>query len=149
MYLSRKRPKIEVSNFISREIIEGKQNYLFKFVNRTDADIFDVNIELTLFKPIGEFSGKNLKSTDIKLKDNFIAFVPAEMKNDAFNLHAMRLRTEENIDQLWQDESSFIRISIVSKHSLSGMNKVFIHDFMSKDCITDKKFISGNNLEIQ
>ena len=147
-YLNRKRPKIGISNYISIETIEGKKNYHFKFVNFTETEIFDVNIELTLFKPIGEFNGKNLKSTDIKLKDNFIAYVPCEKENDDYNLHAMRLRTEDDLEDLWKDTSSFLRISIVAKHALSGMSKVISHDFLSIECITNNKFISGSNLEI-
>ena len=101
LYLKRKRPEIGVSTYISKVVIDEKENYLFKFVNFTNCDIFDVNIELTLFKPVGQLEGKNLKSKDIKLKDNFIAYVPFEKKSDDYNLHAMRLRTEENLEMLW------------------------------------------------
>ena len=147
-YLNRKRPRVGISKYISIENIEGHKNFLFKFVNLTKTEIFDVSIELSLFKPVGEMNGKNLKSTDVKLKDNFIAFIPFEKTNDEFNLHAMRLRTEEDLQSLWTDSSSFLRISIVSKHGLSGMSKVIIHDFLSPECITTKKFISGNSLEV-
>jgi hypothetical protein len=129
-------------------VIDEKENYLFKFVNFTNCDIFDVNIELTLFKPVGQLDGKNLKSKDIKLKDNFIAYVPFEKKSDDYNLHAMRLRTEENLEMLWNDHSSFIRISIVAKHSVSGMSIVQTHDYLSIDCITERKFNSGNDLAV-
>lgn len=147
-YLNSKRPKIEISKYISNVIIDGEENFMFKFINKTKVEIFDVQVELTFHKPIGDVKGKNLRGTDIILKDNFISYIPPKSKNDIYNLHAMRIRTTEKILDLWSDESSFIRLTIISKHSLSGFNKVFVHDFNSKECITNKKFQSGDDLEV-
>lgn len=74
--------------------------------------------------------------------------MPCNSLNDAHNLHAVRIRTTDNIEQMWSDTSSFIRLSIIAKHSLSGFNKVFIKDFLNKDCITEKRFLSGNDLTV-
>ena len=114
----------------------------------TDSEIFDIHIELTFYKPIGDYNGGNLQGEDIKLKDNFISYMPCNSNNDPHNLHAVRIRTTDDIEQMWSDPSSFIRLSIIAKHSLSGFNKVFIKDFLSKDCITEKRFLSGNDLTV-
>ncbi|MHA8084231.1 hypothetical protein U8695_01510 [Aquirufa antheringensis] len=118
-------------------------------MNLTPAVIFDVRVELTFYKPVGDFKGNNLQGSDIKLKDNFIAYIPRSNDNDSFNLHAMRLRTTDNLPDLWKDKSSFIRLTIIGKHALSGFNQVFVKDFLSVDCITTKKFQSGNYLTVK
>lgn len=114
----------------------------------TDCEIFDIHIELTFYKPIGDYNGGNLQGKEIRLKDNFLSYMPCNSSNDPHNLHAVRIRTTENIEQIWDDTNSFIRLSIIAKHSLSGFNKVFIKDFISKQCITEKRFLSGNDLTV-
>ncbi len=59
-FLLNKKPKILISNQISRIRFNGEQNYLFKFANLTNSEIFDVHIELTFYKPVGTFNGSNL-----------------------------------------------------------------------------------------
>ena len=147
-FLSKKKPVIEISDFISKQKVHEEESYLIKFVNKTDTEIFDIHIELTFFKPFGDYNGGNLQGKDIVLKDNFISHMPCDMINDVHNLHAIRIRTVDNIEELWQDSSSFIRLSIIAKHSLSGFNKVFVKDFLNKDCITDKRFLSGSDLTV-
>ncbi|MEN9961040.1 MAG: hypothetical protein RL045_1293 [Bacteroidota bacterium] len=148
-FLLNKKPKILISNQISRIRFNGEQNYLFKFVNLTNSEIFDVHIELTFYKPVGTFNGSNLQGRDIKLKDNFIAYVPRERDTDQFSLHAVRIRTIELLEETWLDESSFIRLTIIAKHALSGFNKVFVQDYLSKDRISSGKFLSGNSVELK
>ncbi|MFV5686375.1 hypothetical protein ACM55I_13105 [Flavobacterium sp. GB2R13] len=148
-YLKKKRPIIKISNYISKIEYKGEINYFFKFINATNSEIFDIHIETTFYKPVGDFNGSNLVGNDITLKDNFSAYIPCENKNDSHNLHAMRVRTVDEIEKDWIDESSFIRLTIIAKHSLSGLNKVFHKDFLSKDCITTKKFLSGNSLDVK
>lgn len=75
-------------------------------------------------------------------------YIPHNKKDDKHNLHAIRIRTTNDIEQQWTDDSSFIRLTIMAKHSLSGLNRVFSRDFHNKDCITTKKFVSGDDLTV-
>lgn len=147
-FLRNKKPLISISKHISKTTFKGEQNYFFKFVNNTTSEIYDVHVELTFFKPVGDKNGRNLQGTDIELKDSFFMYIPQDKVNDIHNLHAMRIRTTDKITEQWSDNSSFIRLTIMAKHSLSGLNQVFSQDFNSIDCITDKKFGSGNDLNI-
>lgn len=148
-YLGRKKPKIEISEHISKVKFNDETNYFFKFVNKTDSEIFDVSVEATFFKPIGDLNGTNLQGTDIELKDSFFMYIPKNTKEDQHNLHCMRLRTIENLEEKWADSSSKIRLTIIARHSLSGFNKVFFKEFNSIRCISTKQFISGDSLEIK
>jgi hypothetical protein len=147
-FLNKKKPKISISNYISKQVVNGENSYLLKFVNMTNSEIFDIHIELTFYKPLGDYNGGNLQGKDIKLKDNFLSYMPCNSTNEPHNLHAVRIRTTDNIEEMWSDNTSFIRLSIIAKHSLSGFNKVFVKDFISKDCITQKRFLSGNDLSV-
>lgn len=147
-YLKHKRPRIKISEKISRHTIKGHKNFVFKFVNMTKDDIFDVSIELVLYKPIGTVNGTNLRGKQISLVDDFTAYLPKESKGDPHNLHAIRVRTTENLDQEWKDGSSFLQLTVIAKHSLSGLNKVFHQNYMSRECISDSKFKSGNDLSL-
>lgn len=147
-YLKRKKPIIGMSKYISKQEFKGETNYFFKFINKTRSEIYDVKVEATFFKPVGDIEGRNLRGTDINLKDDFFMYIPHCKDSDKDNLHAIRIRTTDDIENSWQDDSSFIRLTVMAKHSLSGLNKVYSKDFNTKDCITLKKFVSGDNLNV-
>lgn len=147
-FLKNKKPIIEISQHINKSEFKGETNYFFKFINKTDSEIYDVRVEPTFYKPVGDIKGRNLRGTDIKLKDNFFMYIPCNEKDDKHNLHAIRIRTTNNLEEHWTDDSSFIRLTIMARHSLSGLNKVFTKDFHNKDCITTKKFVSGDDLSV-
>jgi hypothetical protein len=147
-FLNRKRVKIEISSHISKVIFEGQTNYFFKFINKTNSEIFDIRIEPTFYKQVGGVGGMNIQGKDIVLKDNFISYIPCRKRSDTNSLHAMRVRTTEDIETNWSDTSSYIRLTVIAKHSLSGFTDIFVKDFYSKDVITTKKFRSGDNLDV-
>ncbi|OXA75519.1 hypothetical protein SAMN05444397_101675 [Flavobacterium aquidurense] len=147
-FLNRKRVKIEISSYISKVTFEGQTNYFFKFINKTNSEIFDIRIEPTFYKQIGGVGGMNIQGKDIVLKDNFISYIPCKKKSDNNSLHAMRVRTIEDIESNWSDTSSYIRLTVIAKHSLSGFTDIFVKDFYSKDVITTRKFKSGDDLDV-
>jgi hypothetical protein len=147
-FLNRKRAKIEISSYISKVTFEGQTNYFFKFINKTNSEIFDIRIEPTFYKQVGGVGGMNIQGKDIVLKDNFISYIPCTKKSDANSLHAMRVRTTEDIESNWNDTSSYIRLTVIAKHSLSGFTDIFVKDFYSKDVITTRKFKTGDDLDV-
>ncbi len=147
-FLNRKRVKIEISAHISKVTFEGQTNYFFKFVNKTNSEIFDIRIEPTFYKQVGGVGGMNIQGKDILLKDNFISYIPCKRKSDNNSLHAMRVRTVEDIEGNWSNPSSYIRLTVIAKHSLSGFTDIFVKDFYSKDAITTKKFKTGDDLGV-
>lgn len=147
-FLNRKRVKIEISSYISKVTFEGQTNYFFKFINKTNSEIFDIRIEPTFYKQVGGVGGMNIQGKDIVLKDNFISYIPCKKRSDSNSLHAMRVRTTEDIESNWSDTSSYIRLTVIAKHSLSGFTDIFVKDFYSKDAITTKKFKAGDALDV-
>jgi len=147
-FLNRKRVKIEISSYISKVTFEGQTNYFFKFINKTNSEIFDIRIEPTFYKQVGGVGGMNIQGKDIILKDNFISYIPCKKRSDSNSLHAMRVRTTEDIEANWSDSSSYIRLTVIAKHSLSGFTDIFVKDFYSKDVITIRKFKTGDDLDV-
>ncbi|MEP6804473.1 MAG: hypothetical protein ABI892_08115 [Flavobacterium sp.] len=147
-FLNRKRVKIEISSHISKVTFEGQTNYFFKFINKTKSEIFDIRVEPTFYKQVGGVGGMNIQGKDIVLEDNFISYIPCRKKSDTNSLHAMRVRTTEDIESNWIDTSSYLRLTVIAKHSLSGFTDIFVKDFYSKDVITTKKFKSGDDLGV-
>lgn len=137
---------------ISKHIVCKDNNYYFKFVNKTKHDLFDVRIEASLLTPFGDSNGQNLRAVDIKLVDEVLFYVPKNTKDnaDTHNLFAIRCRTEQDLIKDWNNASTRIQLTVIARHSLSGINKVFTMDFHSKDCIvTNKNFITGNSLDVK
>ncbi|MDM1073641.1 hypothetical protein HX001_14220 [Empedobacter brevis] len=146
-YIPTLKPKIEISESIcKRKGDDGKIEYLFKFVNKSNVEIFDVTVEPAFFKEFGASDGRHKKRSKIYLKTNKITFIPKEDKHDNLNSHAIIVKTNHDLSSKWKDESSYIHITIMCRHSLSGFNKVFHKTFNSKDCIQEGMFCSGNSL---
>lgn len=116
-------------------------------MNLTNSELFDIQFNLIIFTPIGDLNGANIQGNEIKLSENFMSYIPAKSKNDQFNSFAVRIRTMENLEELWK-KNTFLRLTIIAKHSYSGFNKVFFKDF-KKENISTKEFVSGESLEVK
>lgn len=151
-YLFYKKPKIEISNYICKATIEDEINYLFKFVNNTGVELYDVRFEAYIFTPFNDTTGHNLRGRKVSFARDDIYFMPKKDSKDHYNLHAIRIRTTDDIYTIWKNsgDASYLRLTIIAKHSLSGFNKVFTKDFLHPDnIICDKMFKKGGDLEIE
>ncbi|WP_411895721.1 hypothetical protein [Winogradskyella sp. A2] len=146
LYLKRKVPNLIIAERISKCVFDGETNYFFKFINKTKSEIFDVRVELTFHKFRG--GGNNIQEIDLTLKDSYFAYIPVKSKRDVFNLHAVRVRTEDRIEDMWDNDSSYVRITVIAKHSLSGLSKVYKMDYRSTHFIVNGEYASGDNLNV-
>ena len=147
-YLHKIKPKIAISKWIVKKDVEGVTNYFFKYVNLTGHRLFDIKVELKVYSPFGDSNGQNLRATDIKLKDDYFQFMEKEDESDQYNLHAMRIRTEENLEELLSPDSAFLGLTITARHSKSGLVKVFNKNYYSVENIKETSFKSGNDLSV-
>lgn len=147
-YIQKNVPNVVISSYISFIEHKGRNVYMFKFVNKTDVPIFDVRLELTLMQSVGALDGRDIINDDISLADDFFSYIPTKDNNDIHSLHAYRAHTDEDIRQIWGNNTSFLRLTIMAKHSLTGLNKVFFRDFNHNSCIDDKDFEQGDNLNL-
>ena len=151
-FLNNKRPTIDISPCVaySRNIKDGNNYHYFKFVNTTNAEIFDVKVELTFMKAVGGMGGQNLIGDDIPLNDDFFSYIDKKQKDDKNSLHAYRVFTKHNIEEIWNEKGSesFLRIKIIAKHSLTGLSRVFYKDYFHKNDIKIGEFEHGDSLNV-
>lgn len=149
VFLSRKIPIIYISNYISREQNkDGASYYWFKYINKTNVPIYDVQVAAYFLTPQGGNGGQNLKVEHITVKHKTYTHVPAETKNDKNALHAVQVRVLDDLDGLWSNTSTYLRFEVIAKHELSGFSKVFVQDYHSTTLIKSGSFKFGNDLEI-
>lgn len=140
------RPNLKISPEISKIIVDGRAIYGFKFVNLTRHPLFDVRCELQHCKP--DFNGvkENRDSKKIELIRDNLLYIPAEVKKDKTSLHAIIIHTKEDLDSKI-DGNSFVSLTIVARHQLSGSTKLFREDFMGAS-IKIGRHKSGNHYEV-
>ena len=143
------RPKIEVIDFISKIKNKNKQfEYWLKFINQTDAHLIDINISLTVSNTYTEEGGQSLKNIRLIINKN-IPSIPCKDEKDNLNLHSYRIRLNTDITKEFinikgeKEESRFLRLEIIAKHSISGLSNIpIIHNFFLQN-IKKIPFVSG------
>ncbi len=63
-------------------------------------------------------------------------------------MHCIQIATEDDLEKMWENKSSYIRLEVVSKHEFSGFSKVFEKDFHNIRKIKEGEFKFGNSFEI-
>jgi hypothetical protein len=151
-FVNAKRPEIEISPQIAYHL-NKKDNcryHYFKFVNKTDADIFDVSCELTFMKAINGVDGQNLVGDDVQLNDDFFSQINQKRRDDVNSQHAYWIFTKTDVASMWEEQGnhSFLRLKIIAKHSLTGLSKVFYKDFFKANVIIPGEFRQGDDLTV-
>lgn len=141
--LTQQRPEFAISPEIARNPPEnGKIVYMIKAVNRSDGFVKDVIAELhlvgTRVVPGGE-THRNLRKLEITNS-------PVIALEGAF-----RFRIEEDLEAIWKDEeTTFLRFTLVATDPLSGTTQVFTKLYHRKRSeIKDGQFVAGDSLEIK
>jgi hypothetical protein len=125
------KPKIRVSNFISKITENGKIYYQFKIVN---VDWFfnanEIYVELKLVQVIN--NSLDIAYNTIKLNTDKVPFLPTEREGkNNFNDHAAKFMIEKgsvpfsDFDKELKGSPNFIIMRISAKHSMSGITKIF------------------------
>lgn len=150
LFLAKKVPIIEIAPFISKESDDkGGYVYWFKYVNKTDYPIYNVQVEAYFLTPIGSDGGTNLKITDLNVKHTTYTHVPCKKKDDKNAQHAVQVRCLDDISGTWINQSSYLRFDVTAKHELSGFSKVFSKEFHNKNTsIKSGTFKFGDDLTI-
>lgn len=152
-FINGKRPIIDICEDIaySRHPRRNQNFHFFKFVNKTNEDIFDVSCELTFMTAYNTGNGQSYIAEDIKLADSFFSHINKKDPKDNMGLHAYRIYPEDNLEDIWDSkpEHSFIRLKIMAKHSLTGLSKVFYKDFYIKKSIVEGDFNLGDDCTIR
>jgi hypothetical protein len=126
------RPEILISPFIAKLQQDGHTYYDFKIINNSSRSAIDLRAHLVLTKPVNVEGGSVDNSIGITLtKDSF--FELGRLDPTDQNAHyAFRFTTVDDIESLWKDDLSHIRLRIMATDAESGFSRAFMHDFHTK-----------------
>ncbi|MEM7550886.1 MAG: hypothetical protein AAF363_14480 [Bacteroidota bacterium] len=148
LYISKKRPKILISPHISRTTFSGKQYFQFKFVNKTRSPIYDIKVNLSSATPTGSINNRGIMYKYLEIKHPNLNYVPKEDSKDDYNLHARRLWSSDDFDEILEDENVELQLEIIARHDVSGLTSILSKNF-TKNSIKNGEFPSGNELLIK
>jgi len=151
-FLTRVRPKIEISNQIAKgkSLTTGDIIYRIKVINKTRHSIINIKAQLHLVTPIVVPGGILLKTKEIPLKRSEVMCLEKFDPKDEQAKYAFRFVTYEDIEKSWSDDKrSFLRFRIVATDSISGFSKVFTKDYHTKSLIKEGEFEYGASMEIK
>jgi len=69
-------------------------------------------------------------------------------KKSNFSTHAVRVITLENIEDIWDNDHSFLSFKVIAKHGLSNFSKVIKKTYDHKVSIVAGEFEYGNSMKI-
>jgi len=149
------RPRIRISPEIAKNTDQfdpnGRMCWVFKIVNMSLFSAFDVQVELMekITYPAHP-QGNNVRMFPLTLKINHIPHVspfrPRWMKKD-YSDYALRFRTYDDLDTILNDQMKSVQIKVTLKHGLTGLGKVFSHQYV-RSAIKLGHFSIGNDFKI-
>jgi hypothetical protein len=153
------RPKLAVATKICKQEMcipgESEPSYLFKIVNRSYFDAFDVHLELLQLTQVKVTSkGINERGKPLPMKRNEIKHIPpfmstAKCEERSYARHAILFRTHENLERILNDENQTLQLRIILRHGLTGLSRLYKTDYINKYDIEEGEFEFGNSLEIK
>lgn len=147
--LRRLRPRIGISPFIARSIQGGYTYYDFKIVNLGARSAIDIRVHLVVATPKNVEGGPIYRTQGIELtKDTFFELGRLD-ERDQNAYYALRFTTVEDIDALWKDDNSHIRLRVMATDAESGFSRAFMHDFrIKRTTIKDGQHEFGRSLVV-
>ncbi|MCP4116598.1 MAG: hypothetical protein GY737_14555 [Desulfobacteraceae bacterium] len=150
-FLTKIRPNLEISDTIAvEEASDGTKKYWLKFINQGRRDIINVRFELLFSTPQNAANGMNIHRKTIPLTKASMLLVSAYSENDQNKSYAKRFSTTEDLDELWNDECSFLTLRIIGEDSVSGFSKIFVKDMhYKKTTLKPGRHKIGLSLEVE
>lgn len=124
--------------------------YSFKIINKSFFGAYDIEARTNYYHiRQGENGIVNKVFSKIELKTNKVNFIPGFIpykKNYGDN--CVQFFTYENLSDTMKSSTTHIQFQITARHSLTGLNNIFTHDFVNISAINEGKFKEGNFKEI-
>lgn len=146
------RPRFEIVNFIAKNDSPFDNTadicYSFKIINKSFFGAYDIEASANYYAiRQGENGIVNKIFSKIELKTNKINFIPANhlFKNNGDN--CIQFFTYEDLSQNIKN-TTHIQFQITARHSLTGLNNIFTHEYISKTAIIEGRFKEGNFKEV-
>ena len=153
--LTQLRPKIVISPDIAhyKDVNEpdtGKKLFYFKFVNKSKHAAFDIRVRVCelIRIPTGnkQFHERRI---DLVLRKDFLAHMPRHKKlkpEDTFAPFANISCCLSDLGPILDDQTKCVEIQIILRHGLTGLAKVFTHEYSDRKVVKNGMFVFGDTL---
>ena len=150
-FLSRLRPKLQISPFIAFSDDEKGKYYVFKIINKTPRPIINIKCRLTLVTPKSVPGGLVFTNEPLKLQREETFSIDKFDKKDKDANYAWRFVCREDIGSAWEEKNgSYLIFRVLATDSLSSLSKYFSQRYFTKrDCLRHGSHRFGNNLSVE
>lgn len=146
------RPRIKISAEIAKKTDGSGTFYKIKVINKSFFfKLYDVNAELMRSSPIGVIGGQNLILNRLTLKRDRIWYLNRRFINKKKDKHAtfaVLFKCTDDIEGIWNDQSSTLHFKVIAKHGLSNFPKIKTKHYHCKNCIKEGQFGFGKDFKI-
>jgi hypothetical protein len=149
LLIYRFRPQIDISNCIAQYEEDGATVYRVKIVNRICRNAINIKIELDLVTAHVIADGTEYRAEHLHLKTPEWMLMPKYNPKDEKALWALRLRINEDLQAIWNDDSQFLFLRVYAEDEWSNLGRVFSSFYRKKNVHLKKgQFRSGLSMEV-
>jgi len=148
------KPKFEIVPFIAKNDSPFDDVpdlcYSFKIINKSLFGAYDIEARANYYViRQGENGIVNKVFSKINLKTDRINFVPKYKPFEKrYGENCIQFFAYEDISSKMNGNTTHIQFQVTARHSLTGLNNIFTHEFVNKGIIIDGKFKEGNYKEV-
>jgi len=155
-YLSNLVPKIEISEYISKQEESGKIVYRVKVINKTRRPIINVKLNMHLvFVRVGGGGIRNgggviKRLVPVALATESVPEIAAFNPKDNEADYACRFRTYKDIETNLNDENEncYVRLTFSAVDSFSNFGKVYVQRYY-RGSVREGSFGHGESLSVE
>jgi len=149
-FISRFRPKIEISPYIAKHEDANGTSYVFKMINKTKRPIINVRCHASLVTHKVVPGGVALYNNSLNLISSERYMLDKYDKKDNDAKYAWRIATKDEIEDNWnEDQSSYIVLKVIATDSFTGFSKYFSQTFyIKRDSLKFGSHCYGDNLAV-
>lgn len=149
------KPNLKISpNIAHYESIEGdkaggQDAFVFKIVNKSWLfSANDVHVQLFHATFYNVADGRNIRFEEIDLRKSRSKSICGKCFKRSEAGYAHLFATNENIRNVFNNNSDYLMLQVSSKHSLSGFSKMYQKDFYHANCISRGTFAFGDKYKV-
>ncbi len=145
------RPRIWISENICHSEIDGEMYFIFKVVNRSVFDLYDVSFKLIKKTPYLANKGSKINNrlTPIEISMEHTDHFSRYKKSKGYGEHALLIRTAYNLIDDIKDNDINVRLTVTGRHGLTNLTRIKSQDFTKISQIHDnKEFKFGKCLDV-
>ena len=143
-------PHIKISDNISVDRSGEKPRYTIKVINRRYRSLIDIRPSLyVVYISAAPGAGAFLKRVhNVSLKIPNIIQIPGFRWGKKNGDYAIRFSTQDDLEELWKGDQTYLRFMIMVCDNYSGIRRVFVKEYYGDHLLTTGVFETGKSMKI-